>query len=150
MGKIEAVLQLAKGKDGEDDEIDAIVKQCKEQLTADKGLVVLEALNHDDVAFAESQLEQLKALTGENAAIKSLEEQIKSKQTVQTPTLPPVPPTPQPAPLDNVVVTEEVQQHINETEPVNTTSKGGSSPFIAFIIGILILWIWLIFMLTIF
>ncbi|MGN1354145.1 MAG: zinc-ribbon domain-containing protein [Alloprevotella sp.] len=149
MGKIEAVLQLAKGKDGEDDEIDAIVKQCKEQLMADKGLVILEALNHDDVAFAESQLEQLKALTGDNAAIKSLEEQIKSKQTVQAPTLPPVPPTPQPAPLDNVVTAEEPQQ-VNETEPVNTTSKAGSTPFIAFIIGILILWIWLIFMITIF
>ena len=155
MGKLEAVIKLAKGKEGEDDEIDRMVKQCKEQLTTDKGLVILEALNRDDIAFAECQLEQLKALTGENAATRTLEEQVKGKQNEQVPPLPPLPPaqpTSQPAPLDNLVVTKEEPQQVNETEPVNTTSKTsktGDTPFIVFLIAIIILWIWLIFMLTI-
>ena len=155
MGKLEAVIKLAKGKEGEDDEIDRMVKQCKEQLTTDKGLVILEALNRDDIAFAECQLEQLKALTGENAATRSLEEQVKGKQNEQVPPLPPARPTSQSAPLDNLVVTKEEPQQVNETEPVNTTSKTsttsktGDTPIIVFLIAIIILWIWLIFMLTI-
>ena len=154
MGKLEAVIKLAKGKEGEDDEIDRMVKQCKEQLTTDKGLVILEALNRNDIAFAECQLEQLKALTGENAATRSLEEQVKGKQNDQVPLLPPLPParpTSQPAPLENLGVTKEEPQQVNETEPVNTTSKTsktGDTPFIVFLIAIIILWIWLIFMLV--
>ena len=158
MGKLEAVIKLAKGKEGEDDEIDRMVKQCKEQLTTDKGLVILEALNRNDIAFAECQLEQLKALTGVNAATRSLEEQVKGKKNEQVPPLPPLQParpTSQSAPLDNLVVTKEEPKQVNETEPVNTTSKTsttsktGNTPFIVFIIAMLILWIWLIFMLII-
>ena len=151
MGKLEAVIKLAKGKEGEDDEIDRMVKQCKEQLTTDKGLVILEALNRNDIAFAECQLEQLKALTGENAATRSLEEQVKGKKNDQVPPLPPLPParpTSQSAPLENLGVTKEEPQQVNETEPVNTTSKTGDTPFIVFLIAIIILWIWLIFMLV--
>ena len=151
MGKLEAVIKLAKGKEGEDDEIDRMVKQCKEQLTTDKGLVILEALNRNNIAFAECQLEQLKALTGENAATRSLEEQVKGKQNDQVPSLPPLPParlTSQSAPLENLGVTKEEPQQVNETEPVNTTSKTGDTPFIVFLIAIIILWIWLIFMLV--
>ena len=155
MGKLEAVIKLANGKEGEDDEIDRMVKQCKEQLTTDKGLVILEALNRNDIAFAECQFEQLKALTGDNAATRSLEEQVKGKQNEQVPPLPPLPParpTSQSEPLDNLVVTKEDPQQVNETEPVNTTSttsKTGDTPLIIFIIAMLILWIWLIFILTI-